>query len=136
MNARKILLWSAILIAVLIIALVVVANFSETETVLSCKGEITTEEQTRPSNLYISLNEYRWWVRLWSDSDGMMRAELSDGFTLLFLTLEDLGFVVHIYRGFPSDEDFELNGSYSKLSKTLKLVTPLGFFEGTCTATT
>ena len=134
MDKGKIFRSLAILFVGLVAAFVVVANFSAIRTVLTCKGEITDAGQSRPSNLYASLNEYRWWVRLWSNSDGDLRVELSDGFRLYFETLNDLGTLLHIYRGYPGKLEFK--GSYSKLSKSLKLSTPYGFFDGTCTAGT
>ena len=134
MYARKILHRSSVFIAVLFIALVVVVNLSETETALSCKGEFILEGQTHSGDLYVSLNEYRWWVGLWSSgSDGNMHVEMPDGYLLYFYRLKELKTVWHIYGG---RGEQELKGSYSKLSKSLKLGTPFGLFEGTCAATT
>ena len=132
MNKGKIFGSLAILFVGLGAAFVVVANFSESRTVLTCKGETTTAGQPSPDTLHAALNEYRWWVGLWSDSDGNLKVELSDGFTRYYDTIKDLDTRIHIYIGYPGE--LELKGSYSKLSKSLKLSTPYGFFEGICIA--
>ena len=134
MDAREKFRHFAVLITGLVAILVVVVNFSETKTVLSCNGEFVNGEQTHIGNLYVSLNEYRWWVGLWGKgSDGNMHVEMPEGHLLYFDSVEELGPVWQVYK---SDSERELMGSYSKLSKSLKLATPAGFFEGTCTATT
>jgi hypothetical protein len=124
---------AAVLLAVLVATYIVVVNFSEAKTTLSCKGQIVEEGLARPASLHAWLNKYRWWVRLWGDgSDGNMQVEAPDGRVLYFGYLEDLGTVWHVYKG---HNEREFQGSYSNLSKSLRLVTPAGFFEGTCTAT-
>ena len=137
MNARKIFLRAAILIVVLVAVLVVVTNFSAVRTDLKCEGEIVTDEQTRSSTIFMSFDEYRWWVGLWSDSDGSLFVEMSAGGNYIYFDkLKELGGMQtwQIFKGY--SEDPALYGQYSALSKTLLLRTPLGLFEGTCTATT
>ena len=56
-------------LVVLIIAALIVLTFTSVKTVLTCKGEITRAGQSRPVVLYASLIQYRWWTRLWGDSD-------------------------------------------------------------------
>ena len=134
MDKGKIFRSLAILFVGLVAAFVVVANFSETKTILTCKGEITDAGQSRPDTLFAALNEYRWWVGLWSDSAGYLKIEMPDRGYYFFSTLKDLDTLLHIYNGYPGKLEFK--GSYSKLSKSLKLSTPHGFFDGTCTAGT
>ncbi len=140
MSIGKLFRILAILIVGLVAIFLFVTNFSVTETILNCKGEITDARQSRPSILYASLNEYRWWVGLWNDrSDGDLTIELPEMRYFYFDTLkENLNTLLHIFnRDFKGDPDkLEFMGSYSRLSKSLKLDTPFGFFDGTCTAAT
>ena len=116
---------------VLIVAALVVINFSGVKTVLVCEGEITRAEQSRPGKLHASLNLYRWWVGLWSDSDGDFMIELDGGELRYFDLLNNGPTIVEIRIGQLGKSEY---GSYSKLSKTLRLNTGFGFFDGKCTA--
>ena len=136
MNVRKIFLRAAILIVVLVAVLVVLVNFSGIRTNLRCEGEIVSEEQTRPSTIFMSLEEYRWWIR-WGYSDGNLHVEMpAEGAYLYYDKLEELSGLQtwQIFEAYI--EDSGLEGQYSALSKALTLRTPHGLFKGTCTATT
>ena len=137
MNVRKILLWPAILIAVLIIAFVVVVNFSQTETALRCEGEYTSEGHSSPMTLYLALREYRWWVGLWTDSNGNLTVEIHPlGDFRYYDSLKKLGGTDAWQIWIRFGQDAKLLGQYNGLSKTITLRIPPGSFEGACTATT
>jgi len=128
---RKIFLGLTTLFVGLVSAFVIAANFSERRIVLTCKGETTIAEQSEPDTLYAALNEYRWWVGLWSDSDGSLRVESSDGMLLYYDYLKGSYPIVRIFYG--DSGKLEFKGSYSKLSNSLTLVMGGAVFDGTCT---
>ncbi len=132
---RRLIISALVLIVGLIAILLIVINFSAATTFLKCEGEISIEGQTHPSKLYAELNEYRWWVGLWSNSDGAIKIELPDHGFRYFPNIRDTGWLLNIYllniqEGHKGELD--LIGAYSKMSKTLKLKTGYGFFEGAC----
>ena len=135
MNRGKIFSSLAILLVGVVSAFVIVANFSEARTDLTCKGNVTKAGQSNPNTIYVALNEYRWWVGLWSDSDGNLKVELPNGHYFYYGTIKGTGDHLQIFDGF--QDKLENKGSYSKLSKSLKFVIApfVGFFEGTCTTT-
>ena len=122
------------LVAVLVVAFIVIANFSATESGFRCEGEITAQGGTRPATLFMRLTEYRWWVKLWRDSDGMVSIEApKEGMPYEpYLYLDKVGDSErHIYES-SGVGNTDLKGAYYKLSNHLKLDTSRGFFEGEC----
>tara|TARA_R110002020_G_scaffold52042_3_gene146790 strand:+ start:358 stop:756 length:399 start_codon:yes stop_codon:yes gene_type:complete len=124
---KKILKVIAALLVTLVLLFVVVAKFSAIESRYECKGTIISNGITRPTLVYIKLNEYRWWVGLWSDSDGSLNLEVPNEFVDYFGHLKEVGDLLQIF-----DHSKNLVGSYSRLSGTLALQTDLGFIDGTC----
>ncbi len=59
----------AVLAALVVACLFIVVNYSEARQDLICKGH-WKEAPSESETAYVQLNEYRWWVRLWSDSNG------------------------------------------------------------------
>jgi hypothetical protein len=108
----------------------IVANFSiAASTRYECKGTIISNESRQPATVYFRLEEYRWWVHLWSDSDGNFWLELPGTGVDYYSGVERLGEdLIKIQRS-PT----ELSGSFSRLSQRLSIQTSLGAFEGTCT---
>jgi len=134
---RRLIISALVLIVGLIAVFILLANFSHTETVLKCEGEISIEGQTMPSKLYARLSEYRWWVGLSSNSDGNIMIELPDVGFRYFSRIKDTGLVLNIYllnisEGHKDKLEHELVGAYSKMSKTLKLSFGDIFFKGAC----
>ncbi|MBU1180259.1 hypothetical protein KJ885_04910 [Patescibacteria group bacterium] len=106
----------------------IVVKFSAVETRFKCSGEISYKGKTYSTDVYIKVNEWRWWVGLWSDSDGDVALEIPNTIHERYNHVEEVGEVLHIYRGYPN-----LRGQFSKLSKTLAIDIPFfGFFDGTC----
>lgn len=54
--------------------LYIVVNHSEIRQELICKGH-WKEEPSASETAYVQLNEYRWWVRLWADSNGNAKVQ-------------------------------------------------------------
>lgn len=106
-----------------------VANFSSAASNYECPGEISTGENKAPKTIYIVLEEYRWWVGLWSDSDGNLKLEIPNEHLDYYSHVVEVGNQLQIY-----DPPNEMKGHFSTLSKTLALKTPYGFFDGKCVA--
>jgi len=74
-----------------------------------------------------SLEEYRWWVHLWSDLDGFLTIEIPDDTSEYYDGIEDSGEILEIWK------DSKRQGPFSKLSMRINLKTPTGYYSGTCT---
>lgn len=108
----------------------VVVNFSiAASTRYECTGTIGAKEPRQPATVYFRLEEYRWWVHLWSDSDGNLWLELPSAGADYYSKIERLGEDLLNIQRTPS----ELSGSFSRLSQRLAIQTSLGVFEGNCT---
>lgn len=104
-----------------------VATFSAAESRFSCVGAISREAAPKPITIFIKLNEYRWWVGLWSDSDGDLHLEIPNESVEYFGHVVEVGDQLQIF-----DFDRKMQGNFSTLSKALALQTRRGFFDGKC----
>ncbi len=116
-------------LAIIVIAILVVANFSAVETRFECSGALTQGEVAKDSLIYIKLDEYRWWVGFWSDSDGALWLEVPGQTLDYFETLHEVGDQLQIFG-----PNREIGGHFSTLSRWLALKNTLGFFDGQCKA--
>lgn len=128
MKAVKIL--GAIGGAVLLL-FVFVANFSAVESRFQCPGEISSKDGSRPVTVYLKLEEYRWWVGLWSESDAAIHVEIPNTHIDYFGNVKKVGDQYQIF-----DSAQRIKGNFSTLSKALAINLPLtlqtDFFDGTC----
>ena len=124
----KALKYLGALIAVVVLLFLFVAKFSSVATTFACVGKTTTEGASQPLTVYIKLEEYRWWVGLWSESDASLHVEIPNRFVDYFGHVLRVGDQYQIF-----DFSKSLKGNFSTLSKALALSTPAGFFDGTCT---
>ena len=124
MKFIKYLAWIS-LISVLLFVCVV--NFSTVKSRFECTGNISFENDLKPTTIYIILEEYRWWVGLWSDSDGNMQLEIPNKTLEYYSHVVEVGTQLQVYNF-----QKEMKGHFSSLSNTLDLSTPLGFFDGKC----
>lgn len=113
---------------VLAALIITVFGFSSVETSFECKGQTTLDKKSQPSTIYLKLNEYRWWVGLWSDADGDLKFEIPNQFLGYYTPIHEVGDQLQIYDG------KQIAGNFSKLSMVLELKIPGGFFDGTCTS--
>lgn len=114
------------LFIVLVALLTTVILFSSVQTRYECCGQIKFDNKIENIALYVKLEEYRWWVGLWSEADGSLNIEIPNQHVDYFSHLVEVGDQLQIY------ENGSLAGNLSTLSKTLALKTALGFFDGTC----
>ena len=124
----KALKYLGALLAIGVLLFLFVANFSISASSFECVGKATTEGASQPLTVYIKLDEYRWWVGLWSDSDASLHMEIPNRFVNYFGKLIRVGEQYEIF-----DFNKRLQGNFSTLSKSLALSTSAGFFDGTCT---
>ena len=125
---RILKLTAAILVAVGA-AYFVVMNFSAKESTFVCSGTMNAAAGQSPAKVFFRITEYRWWVHLWSESDGSVSLEVPNTTVEYYGHVKVLGDQLQILRD-PSS----IKGSFSKLSHFLLLATPVGAFEGTCVA--
>jgi len=123
---NRIFKYITISFVILLVLLVTVVKFSAVETRFECKGNITANNIPQESTIYIILNEYRWWVGLWSKSDGDLKFEIPNITVGYYTPLYEVGEQLQIYDG------EKIAGNFSKLSHALALKVSRGFFDGTC----
>jgi hypothetical protein len=114
------------LIFIAVISLVIVFKFSAVETSFECKGKISADSKTEESTIYIKVDEYRFWVSLWSDADGNLKFEIPNQDYGYYTPIKEVGDQLQIY------DEKKIAGNFSKLSKVLTLKVPTGFFDGNC----
>lgn len=111
---------------------VLVANFSTVETRFQCPGEISSTDSSRPVTVYLKLEEYRWWVGLWSEADAAIHIEIPNSYLDYFGNVKKVGDQYQIFDSAKSPK-----GNFSTLSKALAIQLPLklktDFFDGICT---
>lgn len=104
-----------------------VANFSAVEGRYECSGSFDGATPTVQNKGYLKLVEYRWWVGLWSDSQGSVWFEVPDVWTAYYAHVRNSGEYLQIYDG-PAD----LKGDFSRLSRNLTIALPGGVYRGEC----
>lgn len=119
------------LAVIALLLFVFVVNFSTIESRFQCLGEISSKDGSHPSTVYLELEEYRWWVKLWSESDAAIRIEIPNTYVDYFGNVKKTG---NQYQVFDTSKSFK--GNFSILSKTLAIRLPVklktDFFDGTC----
>jgi hypothetical protein len=116
------------LLAIAAISIAVIINFSEVQSRYACNGVFSSGEDNTKGKIFIKLNEYRFWVALWSynKSDGNFHTEIPNELVDYYSKILKVGDQIQIY------ENDSIAGNFSKLSKTLAIKTPKGFFDGAC----
>jgi hypothetical protein len=94
-----------------------------------CEGRFDSGPVSQPMTVFLEIAEYRWWIGLWSDSNGSVSIEVPTEWVDYAPRVADLGELINFY-GFRN----EAKGQYSRLSQTLSYERPNGVFEGTCKA--
>lgn len=104
-----------------------VVAFSGVESRFECAGTLTAGDASKPATIYVKLAEYRWWVGLWSKSDGALWLEIPNETVDYFGDVREVGDQLQVYGA-----EKAMKGNFSTLSKALGLSTPRGFFSGSC----
>jgi len=121
---HKILKISLLSVFILLLCLIIIINFSGIEHKYSCKGEFTRNKISEPTTSYLIINEYRWWVHLWSDSDADMWLETRNKDLNYYSEIKSNNIAYLIY----GDD----TGHFSKISNKLNITVGTGFFDGDC----
>jgi hypothetical protein len=111
---------------VALLLVMIIANYSSTESSFECSGNLASKTGSLAATLYITLEEHRWWVGLWGDSNGTVRLEIPNRWVDYYDRVAEVGDQLQIF----GRED--LKGNFSSLSRTLALSTSEGFFDGVC----
>ena len=106
----------------------IIVNHSAVETKFKCSGSIVNQHYSESTNIYIKLLHYRPWVKLWADSDGSISVEVPETWAHFYSNIREDGSRYQIMNSRGGVE-----GSFSASSNTLALISPYGFFNGTCT---
>lgn len=123
----KLMKYLGALIVAALLLFVFVANFSTVESRFQCSGEISSESDSQPATIYMRIEEYRWWVGLWSESDGSVWLEVPNRTFDYFGHVIEVGEQLQIF-----DSQKKPKGHFSTLSKSLSISTPAWSFNGTC----
>lgn len=133
MNGRSFMRYFNWIFGLVIAALFcVIVFFSSVESRYECSGTLVAKDTFSKSKekVFIKIEKYRWWVRLWSPSYGAILAEMPSKILDYYSSLTVIGDQLQISR--THDELKGLWGYYSFLSKTLVLETAVGTFNGQC----
>ena len=127
----NVLIGFAKLTVLVVLGLIVLAYFSAVEKKYKCVGKFAKDGRSTDATVYIELSQYRWWVGLWSDSDGDMVVEApSVGWGYVYWLLKENGNRIRIHETFPE----KYIGDFYTFSGSLTLVTDYaGTFKGECT---
>jgi hypothetical protein len=106
----------------------IVLLFSTSESKYECVGKLEKDNKSSDVVLYMKLKEYRWWVHLWNDSDGIVNVEVPGKYLDVFFHLQKIGDQIQIWK----EKGKLIGGYYSTLSQHISLLTDFGNFEGKC----
>ena len=115
-------------VLIFILLLTLVGLFSSKESQLVCHGTLDRSNESIGVDLNMRLTEYRWWVNLWNDSDGMLRVEIPGSNAETFLYLKRVEDQIQIW----TVRDATTSGSYLLPSAKLSIAIKSGDFRGTC----
>ncbi len=113
-----------------VMALIGIGNFSEVASRYRCSGTFASDTHPTDSTIFLKMVEYRWWVGLWSDSDGHIWLEAPGRSVEYFPRLQEIDSLDQFRI---MSNQMQLQGDFSTLSGRLYLETSLGTFGGTCT---
>jgi hypothetical protein len=109
-----------------LVLLFIASNFSEVKSKYQCEGRAGVKEM----KVFVKLSEYRWFVRLWSTSDGAMWTEVPNELYGFYPRLQSIG---DNYQIFSDLQGGNPAGQFSTLSNALRLnMIGEGEFEGIC----
>ena len=111
-------------ITIVVIFLVVIL-FSEKITKYECIGKF--QNANDEISIFLKHSEYRWWVSLWSESQGMMWFEVPNKTVDVSTELRMGGNLIRILGS-----NDEIKGMFSPLSKSISVKISSEFFDGTC----
>ena len=125
--AYRLLKISGIFAASVVAIFLFVANFSTVPSSYECQGKVTLNGVKTSEKIFIRLERYRWWVGLWSSSDGSLHLQIPNELTTYFSDLSITKTQVIIR------DDVLPIGVYQLLSRSFSIQVTRGYyFEGAC----
>jgi len=121
----KILKVLGVLLLSLVALFVLTSVFSYTTTKYECSGKFAKDGKEEVGKVFIKINKYAWFTKLWADADASMNSEIPNELVNYYSNVSIVGDQYQIY-------DSKLVGNFSNLSKILALKTVKGFFDGKC----
>jgi hypothetical protein len=115
--------------ALIVAIFLVIANFSEKEQRYECSGNTTGPQARADLKLYLKTTEFRWWIKLWGESQGTVWVELPREFTYSFGHVKIAGEKWDIYKDITPRQ---LTGDFSTLSRALAIELGQEVFRGQC----
>jgi hypothetical protein len=115
--------------------LYIVINHSTITRELTCVGSLTNGSDRLPDTAHVQLIEYRWWVHLWSDSDGNAKAQLEDFSSSIYISnIKKIGDGSLALYQFKDDDGNNLVGGYREANGeiTFRLASGLTFTGDQC----
>ena len=116
------------LCAVFLVLVFLVAKYSSVESRYECPGELSTTSGLQKKTGYLKLEQYRWWVGLWSDSYGVAWLEIPNEHLEYYGRIAKVGDQLQ----FQDYSTRMLKGNFSTLSKALAVTVGSRFFDGAC----
>jgi hypothetical protein len=125
---KKTLAAVGLLLGVAAVLYFVIVNFSVITTKYECRGTLMANGADGPVTAFFRLEDYRWWVHLWSDSDGALWLEMPQHGADYYSKISTEGKDSVVIQRKPG----EISGKFSRLSEHLWLTTAYGLLEGDC----
>lgn len=118
-------------VATVVVALfIVVIGFSAAQSRYECEGTFVAPGANSSGTVFVKLEQYRWWVGLWSNSSGSLWLEVPNQTVEYFGRISRAGDQLQIYAS-----NDQLAGQFSTLSKAFAITLSSGVsFGGTCKA--
>ena len=128
---RKLTKYFSVMAITAFLLFLLAANFSSVESRFQCDGSVESNGTSEPGIVFINVHRYRWWVGLWSASDGDIWLERPGVTFEYFGKLVEVGDQLQFYER----DSSLIRGAFSSLSKHLLVMAPALTFEGTCKET-
>ena len=125
---RKLTKYSSVVVIVAFLLFLLAANFSSVESRFQCDGAVESNGTSETGIVFMKVHRYRWWVGVWSDSDGAIWLERPGVTSDYFGEVIEIGDQLQFYEG----DNSLIRGAFSSLSKHLLVMAPDLTFEGTC----
>jgi len=124
---ERLLKYIGLLVAVGLGFIYILVNHSiADETQIVCKGSFYQDGKALDEEeIYFKFQKYRWWVHLWSDSDGTVHIDRNGTLDYIHNIKIVGGWGDVVFEG---DE----RGRYSAMSRTMRYISGKDVFEGKC----
>ena len=124
--------WVGFLVVAVVVLGSAATKFSAVEVRYQCNAEVyRAQSEPTVASLKFRMAEYRWWMRLWSGSDGSLWLESPQEIVQHYTNLR----AAENYPGrhwYILDSNGKERGGFSTSDGMLGIETPVGLFAGEC----